>query len=71
MNKDKGYVLKNSDGMYFTGYNHADSQLRKALIYHSEKYATNSADDINSNENRMPSAKHDFKLVEIEIREVG
>jgi len=71
MNKDKGYVLKNSDGFYFTGHNNADSQLRKARIYHSTKYAIESRDDINSNAHRMPYFKHDFNLIEIEIVEVG
>lgn len=46
-----------------------DNEIRKALIYRSEKHATESANDINSNENRLPSIKHDFKLVEVEIRE--
>lgn len=71
MNRDKGYVLKNSDGLYFTGYNNADSQLRKARIYHSEKYAMQSIGELNTNEGRIPHVKHDFALVEVEIKEVG
>lgn len=70
MNKDSGYVLKNSDGLYFIGMNNADTQLRKAQIYHSEKYALQSMEDINTNSNRIKWAKHDFALVRVEIAEV-
>lgn len=43
---DAGYVVydKKSDA-YFIGYNKWDSQLRKAKIYHSPKYAKDTAND--------------------------
>ena len=67
---DSGYVLKNSDGLYYTGLNAADQQLRKAKIYHYTKYADAARDEINNNPKRIIYAKHDFKLVKVEIREV-
>lgn len=66
-NTDSGYALKNSEGKYFIGMNQADTQLRKAKIYHSAKYATDSMNDVNR---RLPGAVHDFDLVKVEIKEV-
>lgn len=68
MNKDKVYVLRNSDGMYFAGYNYTGNQLRKAMIYYGEKYAQHCADAINRG---FLYGKHDFKLVEVEIVEAS
>ena len=65
-----GYVLKNSDGLYFIGFNQAENQLRKAKIYDNPKMADRSAADINTNTQRIPYVKHDFKRVKIEIREL-
>lgn len=75
MNKDSGIVLKNSDGIYFCGLNTFDNKLRKAQIYHSEKYAQTAAENINSGEidrGRIfkNNVKRDFKLVKVEIKEV-
>ena len=70
MKTDSGYVLKNSDELYFIGLNHADKQLRKAKIYHSEKWARDAAEEINSNNHRLLGVKHDFDLVRVEITEV-
>lgn len=39
--KDSGYVLKNSDNLYFIGFNNMSDQLRKAKIYHSKKWQIN------------------------------
>lgn len=70
MKTDSGYVLKNSDGLYFIGFNQADIQLRKARIYYSEKWARDSREQINSNNSRLFGVKHDFELVKVEITEV-
>lgn len=65
MNKDKVYVLRNSDGLYYVGSRRTDNQLRKAMLYYGEKYAQNCADAITL------YGKHDFKLVEVEIVEAS
>lgn len=63
---DKGFVIKDANGFYFTGYNNWDEQLRKARIYHSEKMAETSMND-----NRPHIKQHEGKrLVAIEIREI-
>lgn len=36
---DYGYVIKDKNGYYFTGYDKWDIQLRKAKIYHSYNWA--------------------------------
>lgn len=69
MKKDSGFVIKNSEGLYFTGYNQASEQLRKAKIYHSAKYAENTAKQLNTNQKRMPYVKGDFEVVMVEISE--
>lgn len=53
MISDNGYVIKNSDGLYFTGYNQVSNQLRKAKIYHSIRYANDSATELNTNPRRL------------------
>jgi hypothetical protein len=74
MISDNGYVIKNSDGLYFTGYNQVynqvSNQLRKAKIYHSIRYANDSANELNTNPRRLPGVKNDFVLVKIIISEV-
>ena len=70
MISDNGYVIKNSDGLYFTGYNQVSNQLRKAKIYHSIRYANDSATELNTNPRRLPGIKNDFVLVKIIISEV-
>lgn len=70
MKTDSGYVLKNSDELYFIGMNQTDKQLRKAKIYHSEKWARDSVEQINSNNHRLLGVKHDFDLVKVKITEV-
>jgi len=67
---DSGYVLKNSEGLYYTGLNSANKQLRKAKIYHDTKYAEAARDEINNHPKRIAYAKHDFELIEIEIKEI-
>ena len=70
INKDSGYVIKNSEGLYFMGFNQASEQLRKAKIYHSANYAKKSADELNNNPKRIPYVKGDFKPVMVEISEI-
>jgi len=65
-----GYVLKNSEGYYFIGYNNSSDQLRKARVYTSLKQAENTRDEINSNPHRLPKTKLDFKIFKIQIIEV-
>ena len=69
---DYGYVVKNSDNIYFTGCNGVSNQLRKALIYHSVKYAQDSINELNTNPHRLSSGiTRDFKLVKIKIQEIN
>lgn len=70
MVSDHGYVIKNSEGLYFTGYNQTSDQLRKAKIYHSIRYANDSANELNNNPRRLSGVKNDFVLVKIAILEV-
>ena len=39
------YVIKFDNGLYWTGYNKASEQIRKARIYNSIKYAREAGDD--------------------------
>ena len=69
--KDSGYVLKNSDNMYFIGFNDTSDQLRKAKIYHSEKMANKYCKELNNkNFLKILNIKDDFKIVKVEIQEV-
>lgn len=72
--KENGIVLKNSDGIFFCGLNTFDKKLRKAKIYHSEKYAQDTLNRINSGENigqiTNKTVKQDFRLVKVEIKEI-
>lgn len=70
MISDSGYVIKNSDGLYFTGYNQVSNQLRQAKIYHSKRFAENAINNINNNSRRCSNVTKDFKLVKIIISEV-
>lgn len=67
---DYGYVLKNSKGQYFIGYNQISDQLRKAKIYHSERYADQCIKELANNPKRLPYVTCDFKKVKIEIKEI-
>ena len=66
-NVDRGFVIKDASGLYFTGYNNWDEQLRKAQIYHSEKMAEKSMND-NRPHIKQREGKH---LVAVEVREIG
>lgn len=63
MNIDYGYVIKSSNDTYYMGMNKWDKQLRKAQIYHSERYA-------NAVVNDKRFSWMDLHLVKIEIREI-
>lgn len=39
MKEDSGLVIKDEKDNYYCGLNKWDKQLRKAKIYHSERYA--------------------------------
>ena len=39
------YVIKFDNGLYWTGYNKASEQIRKARIYNSIKYAKEAGDN--------------------------
>lgn len=64
-----GYVIKNSDNLYFSGFNETSEKLIRAKIYTAERYAQKSADDLN-NSSRISAVKHDFKIVKIKIEEM-
>lgn len=75
MKEDKKlYVIKFDNDLYWCGLNTVDKQIRKAKIYNSIKYATETAENIlnytkhliyNTNIKNIKS----YKLVEIEIIE--
>ena len=72
MIEDFGYVLKNSENLYFSGYNAISNQLRKAQIYHSITYAEKTKNELNSNTNRLPKhIKRDFEIIKIKIYEIS
>lgn len=69
--KDNGYVIKNSDNLYFIGFNNISDQLRKAKIYHSEKMANKYCNELNNKIFlKVLNIKDDFKIVRVEIREI-
>lgn len=42
---DEGFIVVSDAGDYFCGCNIFDKQLRKAKIYHSERYANQAVND--------------------------
>lgn len=60
---DTGYVVKDINGFYYIGYNQWSDQLRKAKIYHSERYANEILNDKRFNTRNL-------KLVKIKIEEI-
>ena len=47
LNRDTAFAVKDRNtGEYFIGYKKWDSQIRKAKLYHSYKYAKETRDDI-------------------------
>lgn len=68
-NIDSGIVLKNSDNLYYCGLNTFDKQLRKAKIYHSDKYADEAIESIIKS-TKFKIIKRDFIKVNVEIKEI-
>lgn len=58
----KLYVIKFSDGSYYTGFNGTSKQLRQAKIYVSLKHLKEAV-----KRNRY----EDYKVIEVDIKEVG
>lgn len=61
---DTGYVVKDLNNLYYIGYNQWSDQLRKAKIYHSEKYVKEIMND-------KRFSNRDLKLVKIKIEEIS
>ena len=69
--EDYGYVIKNSDNMYFTGYGGVSTQLHEARIYYSVGYAFDRINELRTNHRKLFSnIKRDFRLVKIKIQEI-
>lgn len=69
------YVIKFDNGLYWCGYNQADKQLRKAIIYKTLKTAEAAVSDCMlrikgiSPCNLMQEVSS-YKIIEVEIKEV-
>ena len=68
------YVIKFDNGLYWCGYNKADMQIRKAVIYKSIKKAFEVGKDcLNRKEYIFPrtlmSNVKDFKIVSVSLKE--
>lgn len=76
----KLYVIKFNNGVYFIGNNKVDTQLRKAKIYTSLKWANDSANDFMKRVKHVTRYRHNgdkkyepiesYSIVEVEIKEV-
>ena len=62
IDEKKLYVIKFSDGSYYTGFNGASKQLRHAKTYVSLKYLKETAEW---------KGYEDYKIIEVDIKEVG
>lgn len=60
------FVVRFLDGSYYYGYKTCGNQLRKAMIYNSEKKCREAAKD-----NLSILKKDGYEIVVIEIREIG
>ena len=72
MKEDKKlYVIKFDNDLYWCGLNTVDKQIRKAKVYNSIKYATETAENILKYTKHLIYNKNikSYKLVEIEIIE--
>lgn len=70
------YVIKFDNNLYWCGYNHADKELRKAIIYKSIKQAVAAAEDclirrVNIYPQNLMAIVKTYKIIKIEIKEVG
>lgn len=71
---DNGYVLKNSDGLYYCGYCGLDTfkkELCKAQIYHSKKHAEEALNKLAQEKQPLfyKEVTRDFKVIKITISE--
>ena len=62
IDEKKLYVIKFSDGSYYTGFNGTSQQLRHAKIYVSLKYLKETAEW---------KGFEGYKIIEVDIKEVG
>lgn len=71
MNSDNGYVLKNSEGIYYCGLNTFKKELYKAQIYRSKEHAEKAIDKLTKEKESLfyKAVKRDFKLVRVTISE--
>jgi hypothetical protein len=70
------YVIKFDNGLYWTGYNKASEQIRKARIYNSIKYAEEAGFDCMARRKAIwpqPTMSEvvGFRVVEVELIEKG
>lgn len=63
------FVIKFSNGGYWTGYNRLDSQLRKAVVYNSLKMAISTAEDCLKRKSCFTNTDLTYEIVEIEMKE--
>ena len=74
MKEKKLYVIKYSNGQYSCGMKKFSDQLRHAQIYVSKKLAEEQAqhyvDSVDRYTYKMVAPTSEFKIVEVEIREV-
>lgn len=64
------YVVKFDNETYWCGYNTIDTQIRKAVIYASIKYAKEAANDVLQNQQRIKKANlpiKSYQILEIDI----
>ena len=68
------YVIKFNNKYYWCGYNHVDTQLRKAVIYNSKNIAISAAEDCLKRKSAIKSLEQfessvSYEIVEVELRE--
>ena len=68
------YVIKFNKKYYWCGYNHVDTQLRKAMIYNSKKIAISTAEDCLKRKSAIKNLEQfessvSYEIVELELRE--
>ena len=68
------FVIKFNNKYYWCGYNHVDTQLRKAVIYSSKKMAISAAEDCLKRKSAIKNLEQfessvSYEIVEVELRE--
>lgn len=68
------YAIKFNTGEYWCGYNHVDTQIRKAVLYKSKKKAIETADDCMSRQKCFTGSAvkniDSYTIVGVNIEEV-